>query len=147
MNLANAPLETGARCLHVAAVVVGVVDDGVLVRPSAGCGACRGSCGARVAGGVACTLRVAVAAGRPMPAPGSVVTLAASATELSRRAHGLHGVPLAGLLAGALGATVIGGGEAAVALGAAGGLASAMTYLRLRPPRLPAFELVDDERT
>lgn len=82
-----------------------------------------------------------------MPAPGSVVTLAASATELSRRMRELYGVPLAGLMAGAVGATLAGGGEATVALGAAGGLAAATIYLRLRSPRPPAFELIDDERT
>jgi positive regulator of sigma E activity len=144
---AHATLESGARRPHVAAAVVGVVDGGVLVRTSSACAACRGSCGMRAVGGDGCTLRVAVAAGRAVPVPGSMVALAASATELSRCARELYGVPLAGMLAGAVGAGLLGGGEAAVALGAAGGLAAALTCLRLRPPRPPAFELIEDERT
>jgi positive regulator of sigma E activity len=128
-------------------VVIGVLDGDVLVRPAVACGGCRGACGVAAAAGEGCTLRVALAAGGAVPAPGSVVALATSANELSRRTRELYGVPLAGLLAGAIGASLLGGGEPVIALGAAAGLAAAMTYLRLRPPRPPAFELIDEQRT
>ncbi len=131
----------------VGAVVVGVTDGAVLVRTASACGICRKSCGARALGGSDCTLRVKLAEGRLVPAPGSVVALAVSAPELSRRVRELYGVPLAGLLAGAIGASLLGGDDLLSALGATSGLAAAMTYLRLRPPRPPAFELIDDERT
>jgi hypothetical protein len=148
VNGGGTQLEHGARRPHVVAVVVAVDEVELTVRLAKGCGGCRGTC-TRIAGNAAaeCILRVPAPAGRPAPPLGSRVLLAARAPDLVGGVGVLYGLPLGGVLLAAAAAALADAAEPAILLAAAAGLALSMTYLRLRRPAPPAFEMIDDERT
>lgn len=118
------------------------------------CGACgsSGRCALRwLAHGRPASLEISVSAGGPAPLqPGDTVVLSIADGELFRAAALVYLLPLAGLLAGALGARGLAGAGEGAALGA-GLLGAAVGWLVARgvarrdPPRL-AVRLVPGDR-
>lgn len=121
--------------------VVEVAAGGTRLEPAAaaceGCGACSGRCHG-ILSGLAAAERLQLAPGT-LPGrlqPGDELMLEFDPSALARSTWAVYGLPLAGLLAGALAGAALSGApggwrEAAVALGALGGLALGLLWSRL----------------